>query len=412
MFQQLQKSFIKNAMLSFSLVLAFVLLLVNGIYYKQTVEQIDRVATMLIDHNGIFPDAPSTNPPVNFLEEFMTLGIEWKKDDQLSTRYAVVKFSNQQIQSINQTNLVSVDEEVLKKQAQEIKSGNVQIGWSKMLRFRLSNGNEESLLVFVDAKKEIQQIVRLIIVTILVFFICLIGIYTLIRLLSKRAIQPFVDNVKKQQQFISNASHEIKTPLAVLSANNDLLAMMGTENRCIDSNRRQIKRLNALIEQMLLLARYDESSLTVIVEKIDLVQISKEIIDDLSPVLQEKGLTVQFQGDTSYEVNADKSSIQELIRILIDNAIKYTVIDKVITIKVTAEAFCMVNQTEPMTDEQVRQLFDRFYRVDSSRNRTTGGSGLGLSIAQKIAEMNQLQLSSELVEQNNIQFKIASKNRK
>ena len=412
MFQQLQKSFVKNAMISFSLVLVFVLVLLNGIYYKQTIEQIDRVATMLIDHKGIFPDAPSTNPPVNFLEEWITLGTEWKKDDQLSTRYAVVRFSNQQIQSINQTNLVSVDEEVLKKQAQEIISRNVQSGWSKMLRFRLSNGNEESLLVFVDAKKEIQQIVRLIIVTILVFFICLIGIYTLIRLLSKRAIQPFVDNVKKQQEFISNASHEIKTPLAVLSANNDLLSMMGTENRWIDSNRRQIKRLNGLVGQMLLLARYDESQLTLTVEKIDLVQISKEIIDDLSPVLQEKGLTVQFQGETSYVVNADKSSIQELIRILIDNAIKYTVIDKVITIKVTDEAFCMINQTEPMTDEQVRQLFDRFYRVDSSRNRTTGGSGLGLSIAQKIAEINQLQLSAELVEQDRIQFKIALKNRK
>lgn len=412
MFQQLQKSFVKNAMISFSLVLVFVLVLLNGIYYKQTIEQIDRVATMLIDHKGIFPDAPSTNPPVNFLEEWITLGTEWKKDDQLSTRYAVVRFSNQQIQSINQTNLVSVDEEVLKKQAQEIISRNVQSGWSKMLRFRLSNGNEESLLVFVDAKKEIQQIVRLIIVTILVFFICLIGIYTLIRLLSKRAIQPFVDNVKKQQEFISNASHEIKTPLAVLSANNDLLSMMGTESRWIDSNRRQIKRLNGLVGQMLLLARYDESQLTLTVEKIDLVQISKEIIDDLSPVLQEKGLTVQFQGDTSYEVNADKNSIQELIRILIDNAIKYTVIDKVITIKVMAETFCMLNQTEPMTDEQVRQLFDRFYRVDSSRNRTTGGSGLGLSIAQKIAEINQLQLSAELVEQDRIQFKIALKNRK
>ena len=412
MFQELQKSFIKNAMLSFSLILTFVLMLLNGIYYKQTIEQIDRVATMLIDHNGIFPDAPSTNPPVNFLEEFITLGTEWKKDDQLSTRYAVVKFSNQQIQSINQTNLVGVDEELLKKQAQEIISGNVQSGWSKMLRFRLLKGNEESLLVFVDAKKEIQQIVRLIIVTILVFFICLIGIYSLIRLLSKRAIQPFVDNVKKQQEFISNASHEIKTPLAVLSANNDLLSMMGTESRWIDSNRRQIKRLNALIEQMLFLARYDESQLTLTVETIDLVQISKEIIDDVSPVLQEKGLTIQFQGETSFVVNANKSSIQELIRILIDNAIKYTVIDKVITIKVTAEAFCMVNQTETMTEEQVRQLFDRFYRVDSSRNRITGGSGLGLSIAQKIAEMNQLQLSAELVEQNNIQFKIASKNRK
>ncbi len=409
MFQQLQKSFVKNAMFSFSLVLVFVLVLLNGIYYKQTVEQIDRVATMLIDHNGTFPDAPSTNPPVNFLEELTTLGTEWKKDDQLSTRYAVVTFSNQQIQSINRTNLVSVDEEVLKKQAQEIISGNVQSGWSQKLRFRLSKGNEDSLLVFVDANKEIQQIKRLLIVTILVFLICLIGIYGLIRFLSKRAIQPFVDNVKKQQQFISNASHEIKTPLAVLSANNDLLAMMGTENRCIDSNRRQIKRLNALVEQMLLLARYDENQLSITVEKIDLVQISKEIIDDLAPVLQEKGLSVQFEGDFSYVVNADKRSIQELIRILIDNAMKYTVIDKVITIKVSAEVFCIANQTELMTEEQVNQLFDRFYRVDSSRNRTTGGSGLGLSIAQKIAEINQLELSAELVEQNRIQFKITSK---
>ncbi|WP_314680863.1 HAMP domain-containing sensor histidine kinase [uncultured Granulicatella sp.] len=411
MFQQLQKSFVKNAMLSFSLVLVIVLVLLNGIYYQQTIEQIDRVATMLIDHNGTFPDAPSTNPPVNFLEELTTLGTEWKKDDQLSTRYAVITFSNQQIQSINRTNLVSVDEEVLKKQTQEIISGNVQSGWIQKLRFRLSKGNEESLLVFVDANKEIQQIKRLLIVSILVFLICLIGIYGLIRFSSKRAIQPFVDNVKKQQQFISNASHEIKTPLAVLSANNDLLAMMGTENRCIDSNRRQIKRLNALVEQMLLLARYDESQSSIVTEKIDLIQISKEIIDDVSPILQEKGLSVQFQGELSCVVNADKSSIQELIRILIDNAMKYTVIDKVITIKVSAGVFCIANQTESMKEEQVNQLFDRFYRVDTSRNRTTGGSGLGLSIAQKIAEINQLELSAELVEQNRIQFIIASKNR-
>ena len=398
-------------MLSFSLVLVIVLVLLNGIYYQQMIEQIDRVATMLIDHNGTFPDAPSTNPPVNFLEELTTLGTEWKKDDQLSTRYAVITFSNQQIQSINRTNLVSVDEEVLKKQTQEIISGNVQSGWIQKLRFRLSKGNEESLLVFVDANKEIQQIKRLLIVSILVFLICLIGIYGLIRFSSKRAIQPFVDNVKKQQQFISNASHEIKTPLAVLSANNDLLAMMGTENRCIDSNRRQIKRLNALVEQMLLLARYDESQSSIVTEKIDLIQISKEIIDDVSPILQEKGLSVQFQGELSCVVNADKSSIQELIRILIDNAMKYTVIDKVITIKVSAGVFCIANQTESMKEEQVNQLFDRFYRVDTSRNRTTGGSGLGLSIAQKIAEINQLELSAELVEQNRIQFIIASKNR-
>lgn len=94
------------------------------------------------------------------------------------------------------------------------------------------------------------------------------------------------------------------------------------------------------------------------------------------------------------------------MRILVDNAIKYTVGSSTITVDAKEHQISFENYTEPITKEQVSQLFDRFYRVDSSRNRATGGSGLGLAIAQKIAETNQLRLSAELINDYQIRFVI------
>ena len=239
-----------------------------------------------------------------------------------------------------------------------------------------------------------------------VFVLCLAVVYVLVRIVSKRAIRPFVENVERQQQFIANASHEIKTPLAVLSANTDLLAMMGTEAKFVDSNKRQIKRLNSLVEQMLILSRYDEGEAAATKEEVDLVAVTKTIVEEILPVLNEKGLQVEFTGEAQTIVTTNKSAMTELIRILLDNAMKYTVGEPVITVEAKRNQLAIGNETEPMTKEQVSQIFDRFYRVDSSRNRTTGGSGLGLSIAQKIAETNDVQLTAELTSETQIRFVI------
>jgi len=243
-------------------------------------------------------------------------------------------------------------------------------------------------------------------VTLTVFILCILVVYVLVRLASNRAIRPFVENVERQQQFIANASHEIKTPLAVLSANTDLLAMMGTEAKFVDSNKRQIKRLNSLVEQMLILSRYDEGEAAATKEEVDLVAVTKAIVEEILPVLNEKELQVEFTGEAQTIITTNKSAMTELIRILLDNAMKYTVGEPVITVEAKRNQLAIGNETEPMTKEQVSQIFDRFYRVDSSRNRTTGGSGLGLSIAQKIAETNNVQLTAELTSETQIRFVI------
>ena len=407
MFKQLQKSFVKSAMLSFTAVLLVVLVAVNVVNYRQTVNQVDRLGTMLVNNDGTFPDAPEGGmAPKEHPEHGMPKGMEFRKDDQMATRYAVVRVANGTVQSVDRTHLVSLDEEALKELGLRIAQGTSTKGWEGSLRYQVAKTDAGTMVVLVDANKETQQISRLMMVTGAVFVLCLAVVYVLVRLVSKRAIRPFVENVERQQQFIANASHEIKTPLAVLSANTDLLAMMGTEAKFVDSNKRQIKRLNSLVEQMLILSRYDEGEAATTKEEVDLVAVTKAIVEEILPVLNEKGLRVEFTGEAQTIITTNKSAMTELVRILLDNAMKYTVGEPVITIESKRTQLAIGNETEPMTKEQVSQIFDRFYRVDSSRNRTTGGSGLGLSIAQKIAETNDVQLTAELPSETQIRFVI------
>ena len=407
MFKQLQKSFVKSAMLSFTAVLLVVLVAVNVVNYRQTVNQVDRLVTMLVNNDGTFPDAPEGGMgPKEHPEHGMPKGMEFRKDDQMATRYAVVRVANDEVQSVDQSHLVSLDETTLKELGLRLAQGTSTQGWEGSLRYQVAKTDAGTMVVLVDANKETQQISRLMMVTGAVFILCLAVVYVLVRLVSKRAIRPFVENVERQQQFIANASHEIKTPLAVLSANTDLLAMMGTEAKFVDSNKRQIKRLNSLVEQMLILSRYDEGEAAATKEEVDLVAVTKTIVEEILPVLNEKGLQVEFTGEAQTIITTNKSAMTELIRILLDNAMKYTVGEPVITIEAKRNQLAIGNETEPMTKEQVSQIFDRFYRVDSSRNRTTGGSGLGLSIAQKIAETNDVQLTAELTSETQIRFVI------
>lgn len=410
MFKQLQKSFVKSAMLSFTAVLLVVLVAVNVVNYRQTVNQVDRLGTMLVNNDGTFPDAPEGGmAPKEHPEHGMPKGMEFRKDDQMATRYAVVRVANGTVQSVDRTHLVSLDEEALKELGLRIAQGTSTKGWEGSLRYQVAKTDAGTMVVLVDANKETQQVSRLMMVTGAVFVLCLAVVYVLVRLVSKRAIRPFVENVERQQQFIANASHEIKTPLAVLSANTDLLEMMGTEAKFVDSNKRQIKRLNSLVEQMLILSRYDEGEAATTKEEVDLVAVTKAIVEEILPVLNEKGLRVEFTGEAQTIITTNKSAMTELVRILLDNAMKYTVGEPVITIESKRTQLAIGNATEPMTKEQVSQIFDRFYRVDSSRNRTTGGSGLGLSIAQKIAETNDVQLTAELPSETQIRFVIATK---
>jgi len=196
-------------------------------------------------------------------------------------------------------------------------------------------------------------------------------------------------NYKKQEQFVSNASHELKTPLTVIESYARLLSRRGFDDKDIaDEAVRAIlnesARMRELIEQMLQLAKNQEN-ITFDFQQVELKELVSEVIQ---PMRQAFGRDISLEGPYPLVVTTDESKLIQLLYIILDNARKYS--DREIKVLLTENE---TNLTISITDfgrgipqESLPHLFDRFYRVDEDRNRKTGGAGLGLSIADLIAE--------------------------
>lgn len=232
-------------------------------------------------------------------------------------------------------------------------------------------------------------------------FISLLIIYGLLFLLVMKlswwVLKPLRTSFDQQKQFISNASHELKTPLSIISANVDALDQ-GEDNQWISNIKSQTARMNYLVEDMLSLAKLDEGNIKLIHEKFDL---SGEVLENVLPfdaVAFEKGknLNVTVQHDIIY--NGDRQSVKKIVNILIDNAIKHAEPKGIIDVNLKKEnnkiILTVFNTGSKVPTEQSNKIFERFYRGDTSRSRESGGSGLGLAIAKSIADANKWKISA------------------
>lgn len=178
--------------------------------------------------------------------------------------------------------------------------------------------------MFLDISKEQHINKSFLTVSLIVLFISLLIVFLLLVVLSK-AIQPFVDNLNRQKEFISNASHEIKTPLAILSANNEVLELISGESKWTISNHNQIRRLKYLIEQMLMLSTFEEKIDNLVFHEIDLSKILIDAMTEFSAIYTNIKVKTSIQEDVF--ILADKGSIVQLVNIILDNAFKYVTDD-------------------------------------------------------------------------------------
>ena len=225
------------------------------------------------------------------------------------------------------------------------------------------------------------------------------ALFLAVWLISFKIIQPLQDNLNRQLQFISNASHELKTPITVISANADVIKTL-EDSQWIDNIKSQTERMETLVTDMLMLAKVDEGTIPLSPETFNL---SDEIVSTVLPfdaLAFERGkhLDLDVPKDISY--HGDRNSVKTILNILVDNAIKYSNNDG--TIKVTLKKTAKTNKTtivvfntgSKIKSEDAEKLFNRFYRGDNSRSRETGGSGLGLAIAKGIADNNKWKITA------------------
>ena len=209
--------------------------------------------------------------------------------------------------------------------------------------------------------------------------------FILVYAFSGRAVSPVVESLEKQKRFITDAGHELKTPLAVISANMDVIELEAGASEWTKSTKNQIKRMNELVKNMLTLSRMEEENINVVFSDINISKIVDESIVYFKAVSDFKKVNYTNSIAEDIHINGDKNSFSQLCTLLIDNAMKYTEDGGNVNGKLRNAILEVSNSCEKVPEGNLDRLFDRFYRADTSRSRETGGHGIGLSVARAIA---------------------------
>ena len=292
----------------------------------------------------------------------------------------------------NVSHILAVTEEEALHIAQQIYQDGAQSGYTGSFRYQVAHAldRRSSLVICLDVSSQQRSAVTVLLVSVLVGLLCWLVMLMLVILLSKKAIRPIAITLEKQKQFVTNAGHELKTPLAILLANTDALELHQGETKWSRNIRTQTVRLNGLMQNLLVLAKMDEGSDSLPTSEFSLSLLAGEVLDFYQEAAAAKGICLNGVIQPDVMLRANRESIVQLLSVLLDNAVQYAPADGSIRVVLTKEKSGIVFQAENSVDTppdgDLERLFDRFYRGDPARTQKSGGYGIGLSAARAVAE--------------------------
>lgn len=305
----------------------------------------------------------------------------------------------------------SITSEQVREYAQEvIKRGNER-GWVSDYRYKIVSAEQGYLIVFVNGSMNKGVMRQLLLTALPVLAGSGFVILLLIILLSKLAVRPVVESYEKQKQFITDANHELKTPLTLILSDLDIVESELGKSEWLDDMRSEGERMGALINQLVTLTRMDEDHSNLSVSSFDLASVISDTVSEFQPLAEEQGKMLQFKGASPVLYSGDECLIRHLISILLDNAVKYCDADGTICVAVSAKrnpVLTVENTYKKVDSIELERLFDRFYRADKARS-DTGSFGIGLSIAKAIATNHHGDITSYKKGANTIGFKVVLK---
>jgi len=263
-------------------------------------------------------------------------------------------------------------------------------GMTDWFRYRIIHDDPDGpYLIFLDCGRKIDEFVDYRRIAYIMSLVGLLVGYIFISRVSGRILKPVSESYVRQRQFVTDAGHEIKTPLTIISANLDLFEMDSSDSESLEDIRHQVERLRSLTNDLVLLSKMEESEN--MLEKIEfpVSDIVAEASRPFNAVAAQKGLTLNCMIEPMLTLNGNSKSIEQLTVLLLDNAIKYSAPEGEIRLKLLQDGknillYVSNPSATSISEEQVEHLFDRFYRSDASRNSETGGHGIGLSLANAI----------------------------
>lgn len=373
------------------MVMTIILVMCFGAYRNR---QADQITAMISENNGTVPQLKDYKQQQKNSQAFERYFNNYNEDSSYRTRFfRIFLDEDKKVTNVNMDHIAAVDEKkaVRMTKMAMLRRGKVGLVGSYRYRKEYKDGQVRSI-IFLDCKENqsFYHLAVTITITVSTLLTCLITV--IFAIASKRAVRPFEINSNRQKQFITDASHELKTPLAIISANAEVLQYKGDGNEWTQNIIDQTKHMGKLINQLLVLAKLDEVQEKSEKQEADLKLLLEETTRPFEEVTTQKKVTLKLHLEEGVTIRVNREQIAQLVSILTENAAKYVNDGGKIVWRLTKTqhgAVLVVKNTTEKELPDTKRMFDRFYRSDSSRSSKTGGQGIGLSIAKKIVDSHK-----------------------
>lgn len=386
-------------MISIIVVLMAIIGTITLINYNKTVDNIDKVLTVLVDNDGKFngldfgddnlknTDGNNNKDNSNHQKDYG----EFTKETPYWTRFFSVKFTNSNPDPAVDTSMIaSVSKEEAINMAKETIDSNSMIGFYGAYRYKVKIADDFKLVVFVDCTKEMRSIRYFVFTGTWISLVGIIAVFIIVFIFSKIVFNPVKRTYDKQKRFVTNAAHELKTPLTIISANNELI---DAEYNSLDETQaidKQVKKLTIMINNLTLLSKLDEEDKNVdLKEKVDLTKLSNDLIEPFKVIFESRNIKFNFFVDDNCYIKGNTNLISQLLSLLIDNANKYALTYIDFEVRIVGKGVELKTSNDADIDEKnPNLLLERFYRNDKAKGKIEG-SGIGLSVVNEIVKLHK-----------------------
>ena len=406
MLKRMRWRFIGAAMAAFTAVVLTLLCTINIWNASAVAGRQDDALTRLAEADWRAPQNDDQDQNRPFFEDWA----HFSPEVRYSLRFFSVEYdADGALLQVNQDNIASVSESDAQAYAESALARGKTRGYVRAYRYLIQRTDGGTTVLFLNSERELQAAHSLLLITISIAFVSLMIVFVLVMLFSRRAIAPYLKNMEAQKQFITNASHELKTPLTAISASADVLALEYADNEWIRGIQSQTARLARLIGNLVTLSRLNEENPFPVRAEFSLSDALWEISEPFASLARAKGKRYSQNIEDGLSLTGDRTAVQQTVSILLDNALKYSTDGGCIDL--TARhcgkriEIAVANAIPPSTKIDVSRLFDRFSRADESHSNIVNGSGVGLSIAKATVQAHGGRITASLA-QDIITFRI------
>lgn len=394
MLKKMRWHFILAAMLAVFIMLVAVLAGINVWNYHTTAERADqRIQEIYGFESGKVPGMENSeeNASQPVPPDIFNRPDDHDPEAPYTTRFFIVRLDEEgNVTDVSTDFIASVTQTEAEEFARKVLNEKRQVGYYKNYRFQILAKKNDNIVIFLNTTMELRSVRNVLLISCLVGVVCFLVVFLLVILLSKRAMKPYIRNIERQKRFITDASHEIKTPLTSIATSVDVIEMEYGEDEWTRNIHKQTSKMSRMVADLVTLSRLDEENPFLERTEFSLSDVVWEVAEPFASLAKAQGKKYSQRIEENLTLCGNPDATRQMISVLLDNAMKYSDENGTIRLdvyKVHGKTKIEVFNTSVLEETQnLSRLFDRFYRPDNSRSRKTGGSGIGLSIAQAVAE--------------------------